>query len=294
MKLGKHNGTSSSFAYSYDVKTMQKEAVLSFVKSKSNGSSNTVNSSKLPSSSGIPQPSLNSSSRLKMPQHSNTTTTIDQNRTFTARREAEKSATSETHIQQLKMHLENRLRLTLPDDISGSLVDGVILCHMANHVKPRSVPSIHVPSPAVPKLTSAKCRKNVENFLLACRKIGVRDEDLFDWDNVSPLPDLERILTTLLALEETLYSAQISSSSCSDELVGPLDEDPTSLAQPPHYPDLVPIEETTNMRLDLICSPSDVLEPRKQGTVRIAISISELLRFQQPKMTMMMMMANGN
>ncbi|XP_071749901.1 leucine-rich repeat and calponin homology domain-containing protein isoform X5 [Lepeophtheirus salmonis] len=220
MKLGKHNGTSSSFAYSYDVKTMQKEAVLSFVKSKSNGSSNTVNSSKLPSSSGIPQPSLNSSSRLKMPQHSNTTTTIDQNRTFTARREAEKSATSETHIQQLKMHLENRLRLTLPDDISGSLVDGVILCHMANHVKPRSVPSIHVPSPAVPKLTSAKCRKNVENFLLACRKIGVRD--------------------------------------------------------------------------DLICSPSDVLEPRKQGTVRIAISISELLRFQQPKMTMMMMMANGN
>ncbi|XP_040581734.1 leucine-rich repeat and calponin homology domain-containing protein isoform X3 [Lepeophtheirus salmonis] len=249
MKLGKHNGTSSSFAYSYDVKTMQKEAVLSFVKSKSNGSSNTVNSSKLPSSSGIPQPSLNSSSRLKMPQHSNTTTTIDQNRTFTARREAEKSATSETHIQQLKMHLENRLRLTLPDDISGSLVDGVILCHMANHVKPRSVPSIHVPSPAVPKLTSAKCRKNVENFLLACRKIGVRDEDLFDWDNVSPLPDLERILTTLLALEETLYSAQISSSSCSDELVGPLDEDPTSLAQPPHYPDLVPIEETTNMRL---------------------------------------------
>ena len=26
-----------------------------------------------------------------------------------------------------------------------------------------------------PKLTTAKCRRNVENFLLACRKIGVRE-----------------------------------------------------------------------------------------------------------------------
>ena len=29
---------------------------------------------------------------------------------------------------------------------------------------------------------------------------------------------------------------------------------------------------------DLICSPSDVLEPRKQGTVRVAITVSELLK----------------
>ena len=98
------------------------------------------------------------------PDHPSTTT-----RTFTARREAEKSASSDAHINTLRMvnfehlflingylsfkfilqHIENRLRLSLPEDIAGSLVDGVILCHMANHVKPRSVPSIHVPSPAV-------------------------------------------------------------------------------------------------------------------------------------------------
>ena len=34
---------------------------------------------------------------------------------------------------------------------------------------------------------------------------------------------------------------------------------------------------------DLICSPADILEPRKKGTVRVAISVSELLRFHQPK-----------
>lgn len=68
-----------------------------------------------------------------------------------------------------------RLKVTLPDDLSSALQDGVVLCHLANHVRPRSVASIHVPSPAVPKLTVAKCRRNVENFIEACRRIGVSE-----------------------------------------------------------------------------------------------------------------------
>lgn len=39
--------------------------------------------------------------------------------------------------------------MTLPEDIAPALTDGVVLCHLANHVRPRSVGSIHVPSPAV-------------------------------------------------------------------------------------------------------------------------------------------------
>nr|XP_042115137.1 DISP complex protein LRCH3 isoform X7 [Peromyscus maniculatus bairdii] len=76
-------------------------------------------------------------------------------------------------IDQLRKHIEYRLKVSLPCDLGAALTDGVVLCHLANHVRPRSVPSIHVPSPAVPKLTMAKCRRNVENFLDACRKIGV-------------------------------------------------------------------------------------------------------------------------
>uniref|UniRef100_A0A1B0CBX0 Putative leucine-rich repeat lrr protein n=1 Tax=Lutzomyia longipalpis TaxID=7200 RepID=A0A1B0CBX0_LUTLO len=45
--------------------------------------------------------------------------------------------------------IETRLKLTLPEDIAPALTDGVVLCHLANHVRPRSVASIHVPSPAV-------------------------------------------------------------------------------------------------------------------------------------------------
>ncbi|XP_018432018.1 PREDICTED: leucine-rich repeat and calponin homology domain-containing protein 3 [Nanorana parkeri] len=74
---------------------------------------------------------------------------------------------------QLRKNIESRLKLSLPSDLGAALTDGVVLCHLANHVRPRSVPSIHVPSPAVPKLTMAKCRRNVENFLEACKKIGV-------------------------------------------------------------------------------------------------------------------------
>ncbi|KAI2533267.1 leucine rich repeats and calponin homology domain containing 3, partial [Homo sapiens] len=81
-------------------------------------------------------------------------------------------------IDQLRKHIEYRLKVSLPCDLGAALTDGVVLCHLANHVRPRSVPSIHVPSPAVPKLTMAKCRRNVENFLEACRKIGVPQDNL--------------------------------------------------------------------------------------------------------------------
>nr|XP_019961112.1 PREDICTED: leucine-rich repeat and calponin homology domain-containing protein 3 isoform X1 [Paralichthys olivaceus] len=81
-------------------------------------------------------------------------------------------------VDQLRKNIEARLKVSLPSDLGAALTDGVVLCHLANHVRPRSVPSIHVPSPAVPKLTMAKCRRNVENFLEACRRIGVPQSQL--------------------------------------------------------------------------------------------------------------------
>ncbi|XP_072914544.1 leucine-rich repeat and calponin homology domain-containing protein 2-like isoform X3 [Hemitrygon akajei] len=92
---------------------------------------------------------------------------------FTIRRKMEHLREELEQIRQLKQNLELRLKVVLPEDIGAALMDGVVLCHLANHIRPRSVASIHVPSPAVPKLSMAKCRRNVENFLEACRKLGV-------------------------------------------------------------------------------------------------------------------------
>ncbi|XP_060226239.1 DISP complex protein LRCH3 isoform X5 [Meriones unguiculatus] len=104
-------------------------------------------------------------------------------------------------IDQLRKHIEYRLKVSLPCDLGAALTDGVVLCHLANHVRPRSVPSIHVPSPAVPKLTMAKCRRNVENFLDACKKIGVPQDNLCSPSDILQLNlSVKRTVETLLSL----------------------------------------------------------------------------------------------
>ncbi|XP_073929465.1 DISP complex protein LRCH3 isoform X9 [Castor canadensis] len=105
-------------------------------------------------------------------------------------------------IDQLRKHIEYRLKVSLPCDLGAALTDGVVLCHLANHVRPRSVPSIHVPSPAVPKLTMAKCRRNVENFLEACRKIGVPQEQLCLPLHILEEKGLSQVAVTVQALME--------------------------------------------------------------------------------------------
>ncbi|MBN3272366.1 LRCH1 protein, partial [Polyodon spathula] len=92
---------------------------------------------------------------------------------FTIRRKMEQMREELDLMDQLRENIESRLKVVLPVDLGSSLMDGVVLCHLVNHIRPRSVVSIHVPSPAVPKLSMAKCRRNVENFLDACRKMGV-------------------------------------------------------------------------------------------------------------------------
>ncbi|XP_054610301.1 leucine-rich repeat and calponin homology domain-containing protein 2 isoform X2 [Dunckerocampus dactyliophorus] len=124
---------------------------------------------------------------------------------FTMRRKMEHLREEIEQIGLLRQNIESRLKVLLPDDVGAALMDGVVLCHLANHICPRSVSSIHVPSPAVvrsfiialiimliafwgdpvsvsstnqPKLSMAKCRRNVENFLDACKKMGVPQDKL--------------------------------------------------------------------------------------------------------------------
>ncbi|XP_041263267.1 leucine-rich repeat and calponin homology domain-containing protein 1 isoform X4 [Onychostruthus taczanowskii] len=98
---------------------------------------------------------------------------------FTIRRKMEQMREERELVEQLRENIETRLKICLPEDLGSALMDGVVLCHLVNHVRPRSVGSIHVPSPAVPKLSMAKCRRNVENFLDACRKLGIPEHSIF-------------------------------------------------------------------------------------------------------------------
>ncbi|XP_061537929.1 DISP complex protein LRCH3 isoform X2 [Phycodurus eques] len=118
--------------------------------------------------------------------------------------EAPAAATEMGHdaqlAERLRKDIEARLKVSLPSDLRAALTDGVVLCHLANHVRPRSVPSIHVPSPAVPKLTMAKCRRNVENFLEACRRMGVSQSDLCLPLHILEEQGLPQVAATISAL----------------------------------------------------------------------------------------------
>nr|XP_009683213.1 PREDICTED: leucine-rich repeat and calponin homology domain-containing protein 2 isoform X2 [Struthio camelus australis] len=132
---------------------------------------------------------------------------------FTMRRKMEHLREEREQIRQLRNNLESRLKVILPDDIGSALMDGVVLCHLANHIRPRSVASIHVPSPAVPKLSMAKCRRNVENFLDACKKLGVPQERLCLPHHILEERGLVKVGLTVQALLElpTLKLSQLSS-----------------------------------------------------------------------------------
>ncbi|XP_014821526.1 PREDICTED: leucine-rich repeat and calponin homology domain-containing protein 1 isoform X1 [Calidris pugnax] len=119
---------------------------------------------------------------------------------FTIRRKMEQLREERELVEQLRENIETRLKICLPEDLGSALMDGVVLCHLVNHVRPRSVGSIHVPSPAVPKLSMAKCRRNVENFLDACRKLGIPEEKLCLPHHILEEKGLVKVSITVQAL----------------------------------------------------------------------------------------------
>ncbi|XP_075274256.1 DISP complex protein LRCH3 isoform X16 [Opisthocomus hoazin] len=197
-------------------KQIQREAVLDFVKQKASLSpqkqspldSESDDRSAISTGSPTTQTAVSASSaRALSPASDSADPRVRQN---SKQREEELEL-----IEQLRKNIESRLKVSLPSDLGAALTDGVVLCHLANHVRPRSVPSIHVPSPAVPKLTMAKCRRNVENFLEACRRIGVPQDNLCSPSDILQLNlSVKRTVETLLSLgtdseESSLVSLSI-------------------------------------------------------------------------------------
>ncbi|CAB1345003.1 unnamed protein product [Coregonus sp. 'balchen'] len=88
-------------------------------------------------------------------------------------------------------------------------ISGSTQSPLANHVRPRAVSIIHIPSPAVPKLSTAKCRLNVENFIAACRKLGVPETEVCVYSDVF-LCKLPAVLRCVAALTVTPHPPHLS------------------------------------------------------------------------------------
>ncbi|CAK6968658.1 leucine-rich repeat and calponin homology domain-containing protein 4 isoform X3 [Scomber scombrus] len=111
-------------------------------------------------------------------------------------------------IMQLRKTLESRLKITLSEDMGEALCNGTVLCQLVNQIKPRSVSIIHIPSPAVPKLSSSKCRLNVENFIGACRKLGVPEDSLCSPQLILEDEGLSRLAQTVQVLVDLADGSQ--------------------------------------------------------------------------------------
>ncbi|XP_049310915.1 uncharacterized protein LOC105233750 isoform X1 [Bactrocera dorsalis] len=151
-----------------------------------------ANNNKIPSIGGLKSPVSGTNKLGTAKTHRTVTWNHDipaEKLSFTMRREFDRQREETELMTQLRSIIETRLKMTLPEDIASALTDGVILCHLANYVRPRSVASIHVPSPGVSKLTMARCRRNVDNFLEACRRIGVDEELICSCADIVPPSD---------------------------------------------------------------------------------------------------------
>ncbi|XP_075062305.1 leucine-rich repeat and calponin homology domain-containing protein 4 isoform X2 [Mixophyes fleayi] len=110
-------------------------------------------------------------------------------------------------LAQLRKDIECRLNVTLEEPLCECLANGVTLCQLLNQLRPRSIPFIDVPSPAVPKLNPVKCRKNVDSFLDACRRLGVPEDDVCSPYDILDCDGLGRLFVTVQSL---LYRCTLS------------------------------------------------------------------------------------
>ncbi|XP_078613905.1 leucine-rich repeat and calponin homology domain-containing protein 1-like isoform X11 [Branchiostoma floridae x Branchiostoma japonicum] len=194
-------------------KQLQKDAVLNFVKRTSGSNIGRDDDSlsdedpeRTPTNSynSFTMPSLKPRSAFNLTSPKNID---DMDPNFTIRRKLDIMREEMQAVEELRRNIESRLKVSLPDNLGTALMDGVVLCHLANHVRPRSISSIHVPSPAVPKLSLAKCRRNVENFLEACRRIGVPNDMLCHDEDILAQRNLSYVGITVRALVDFLPSS---------------------------------------------------------------------------------------
>uniref|UniRef100_A0A5S6R569 Calponin-homology (CH) domain-containing protein n=1 Tax=Trichuris muris TaxID=70415 RepID=A0A5S6R569_TRIMR len=99
--------------------------------------------------------------------------------------------------------LEQKLKIDLPrsnDALADALSDGVVLCRFLNAIRPRTVAVVHVPTDTSPCVPLAKARRNLENFLTGCRRLGVQEVHLFSILDLMEKRNLHAVSRALQAI----------------------------------------------------------------------------------------------
>ncbi|KJH41961.1 hypothetical protein DICVIV_12057 [Dictyocaulus viviparus] len=109
------------------------------------------------------------------------------------------------------------LLYSLPDDIDalvGELADGVHLCNLVNSIRPRFITSIYSSHGAV--LTPSKAKRNVDNFVSSCRKLGISEVSICSSSDILNKKNIASVAKTVIALQKFLQKeCGSSTSACS-------------------------------------------------------------------------------
>ncbi|KAI1319133.1 hypothetical protein EDD11_004776 [Mortierella claussenii] len=95
--------------------------------------------------------------------------------------------------------IERTVGQPLPsNDLHSSLKDGVILCRLANRLRPGTVEQISLKNLPFVKM------ENISNFLTAARQLGVQSSDLFQTVDLYEGKDMTQVVSTILTLERVV------------------------------------------------------------------------------------------
>ncbi|KRZ90952.1 Leucine-rich repeat and calponin homology domain-containing protein 3 [Trichinella sp. T8] len=118
-----------------------------------------------------------------------------------------------TVVESIRKIVEQKLDVVdLPhsaEALGNVLSDGVLLCNFINAIRPRTVAIVHTSADNGAKLPLAKARRNVENFLTGCRRLGVQEDWMPRYEDLvlrhpPDLKTLHELLGTLVHLFSVL------------------------------------------------------------------------------------------
>ncbi|XP_068689749.1 proto-oncogene vav-like isoform X2 [Montipora foliosa] len=161
-------------------------------------------------------------------------------------------------------------------DLAQCLRDGVLLCQVANRLRPNSVPDINMR----PQMSPFYCMKNIRSFLASCsREFGLTQEALFDASELFDVSDFAKVIRTLSILSHTQYAIAAgfdpfppddSGHDVQDEDIYSNLEDLAlnrDIIDEENPYDAVTIEEDTKIYEDLVSYQKVVPKPERQTSI---------------------------
>ncbi|XP_072176328.1 guanine nucleotide exchange factor VAV2-like [Diadema setosum] len=171
------------------------------------------------------------------------------------------------------LHREHKIMSPTAEafDLGQTLRDGVILCHLLNHIKPGCIDTLEL-SNIRSQTSQFLCMKNIRTFLRACSRVfNIREADFFDpaWlYQMSDFGSLIDLLSKLSHTEDAQRTGAIPFSTVQEDIYGGLEDmaDEHDLQDEGEIYDTVDEDEGDKIYDDLVNIRREIKQAHAQRT----------------------------